>query len=356
MLKSVVTGCITVSKRFLAVNENSVEDLFADGRTFLKKYIDDPRSPSEKAEGQKDSLLMKIFNNPIVQTLLSFNPLSWIVDAFTDGLDSAGFKMPDLQKFIKRIAKHVGDGADSLVTALTTVFSNIANSLGDLASDPSRAMSVLGKALQGVFWTLFDTIESLSLNIYHLLVDVFDLIVEFLTGEWEIPGLTDAWVEFTGQKFTLLGFGTYMCAALLNLGSMLAVSRLPFKDVQVFDGWEQIQVPQLYKSSSHLTSRRIAANREPLLPPPMEVVEDFGAKDDLAQDLSVQETSSEPMSSGKLQMQAMEYRSPAPEFALSKQELSSEVVPSKGHIFHREASQLSASTSSPQAAKVRADS
>lgn len=257
VLNKAVKGCITISQKFLSVNQNSVQDLFTDGKKFLKKFIDDPRGPNEKAEGQKDSVFTKILNNPIVKAILDFNPLSWLVDAIADGMDAAKFKTPDLAKFIKTIADKIGSGAEDLITALEALANTIGDSIGELASDPSQALSILGKAVKKVFWTIFEAVEKLALNIYQVLTAVFGIIVEFLEGEWEIPGLTDGWEEFTGQKFTLLGFGTYICAAIMNLGSMIAVGHLPFKDIQSFDEWDDLKVPQLFKSSSTVSHRKM---------------------------------------------------------------------------------------------------
>ncbi|KAJ9618109.1 hypothetical protein H2203_009290 [Taxawa tesnikishii (nom. ined.)] len=211
VLIGLAKGSITVCKNFVGASRASVKDLFVDGRAFANNVSKDQRLPSDKPASGGDSLLSKIMNNPIMKTLLSFDPLSRVLEAIIEELH---ITMPDVTEFANKIAQHTGQGIDTIITCLEGIIQSLVGALGKIADDPSNVLNIILTTVSNDVWNLFDAVKGMSLTICDMLVDIFDMLVEFVEGIWEIPGITDAYEDFTGQKFSLLGFATYIAAAL----------------------------------------------------------------------------------------------------------------------------------------------
>lgn len=146
-----------------------------------------------------------------MKTLLSFDPLSRVLEAIIEELH---ITMPDVTEFANKIAQHTGQGIDTIITCLEGIIQSLVGALGKIADDPSNVLNIILTTVSNDVWNLFDAVKGMSLTICDMLVDIFDMLVEFVEGIWEIPGITDAYEDFTGQKFSLLGFATYIAAAL----------------------------------------------------------------------------------------------------------------------------------------------
>ncbi|KAI1169836.1 hypothetical protein F4777DRAFT_584523 [Nemania sp. FL0916] len=240
-------GGLTACGRLLVENRASVSDMFLDLREYLKEHIDDPRPVLETGKPKK-SVLAKLLNNPIIKAILKFNPIAWIIEAITEEVDTSDWKIPNVEKFASFAAKHALDGVDTIATCFLNIISELVTAGGDVISDPSSLRDVIMRVLKSSVWEIFDAVESTALSIYDMIVDLFGMLYEFLTGEWVIPGLTDLWEDFSGQPFSILGFGTYLLSTLLNISSMLIAGKLPFEDVQLIN-WDVLPIPRFYKSS-----------------------------------------------------------------------------------------------------------
>lgn len=246
-IADVIQGGLGLCGRVLKENRDSLSDLLLDARQKLKQYVDDPRQVPESDAPKKKSFFAKLLDNPIIKALLKFNPLSWIIEAITEEVDTSSWTMPNLKKFQELLSKHAVMGVEGLVNCIYNILEALVVGGGDAITNPSKFKAIVKRVFQTSAWELFDAVETVALSLYDMLIDVFDLLFEFLTGEWVIPGLTDLWEDLTGQSFSILGFITYIPAVMLNLTTMLINGKLPFDGMPAAD-FSRTKIPRFYKS------------------------------------------------------------------------------------------------------------
>ena len=253
VLKQVVMGSIDLTGRIFDANRSSVSHLFDDATTYLEQFIDDPRRPpKEPAAPGIMQRIHDILNNPFVKLLLKINPMAWIMEAIME--EVPGIQVPSLAPALDSILAQLDSSAMKQVEILDKAMNTFYTQLQGITNDPSQFLDGMKKALQTVFWTLFDSLRNFVEGVYGIITAVINAIGTVLDGVWKIPGVTDLWVDLTEQEFTLLGFMTYGPAVFLNLLSFGAAGKLPFENVQMFD-FQSVEVKPLYVSKNQNRSK-----------------------------------------------------------------------------------------------------
>lgn len=225
MLKSFTLGSIDFGKRFIEVNKESLINIFDDSEEALFGQVKSSIAPDlRKKPSAFEQSVRALLNSPILKLLLSWNPVAWVVEGMTEGLadEFSDFELPDLQPLMHAL----GDGFQNMGEIGIKTFFRIADALGsallDIASDPSRAVSVFLDMLKDLFREIFGTVRDLTLGAYDVLVRAIDCVPAILTGKWVIPDLTDMYEEMTEQEFSLLNYATFALAALLEFMAVSA--------------------------------------------------------------------------------------------------------------------------------------
>jgi hypothetical protein len=224
-----------------------MSDLFDDGTSFLQTFIDDPReAPTNTSKPAILQLISDILNNPFVKLIMKINPIAWIIEAITEEIP--GIQVPSLAPAFDAIKEELGDAASDQLEILDKAMTTFYTQLQYVLNDPSKFIDAMKKSLKTVFWTLFDSLRNFVESIYVIATAVIKAIGTVLDGVWKIPGVTDYWEDFTGQKFSILGFMTFGPAIFVNLVSIATTGKLPFDDnVELFD-FSGIEIKPFYKS------------------------------------------------------------------------------------------------------------
>ena len=179
--------------------------------SFLERNITRPYSAQElkKPESSASSLL----NNPIISNLLKFNPLSWIMEAIAEETGD-DVKIPTLDL---NIGRQVFTALQKQLELLVGFIQRSWTSFQAAIGQPERVMDHLFTVFRDGFWTIFDSIKSIILAVYSLVMNSFDKIVDFCRGTWEIPSMTELWKDLTNTDFSLINFVSYVTAQVLEL-------------------------------------------------------------------------------------------------------------------------------------------
>jgi hypothetical protein len=232
-----------------------------ESKTTVRQYLDQPNLPSfnKKPEGNSSmSTIQGMMNNPVVTTLMKHNPASWIMEVITE---SGEFKVPSqIDEMMKLLPSGASEGMKTVIDCFTQLFSDLFNSLQQILAKPSDIASILVNQLKSTIIRLYDALADVVGEAMDVIYKFFGLISGFINAEWKIGVFTDVWEEFAGQDFTLLGFITYVTAAVMNLGLMLVRSELPFRDGAMWDDWSNLQLPQLSRLPQTAVSHRMAAS------------------------------------------------------------------------------------------------
>lgn len=91
---------------------------------------------------------------------------------------------------------------------------------GAAIGQPDNVMEHLYVIFKDGFWTIFDSLKAILLDLYALAMNSFGAITDFCHGKWKIPDMTDLWEELTGCDFTVINFVSYIGAQILELPNL----------------------------------------------------------------------------------------------------------------------------------------
>ena len=81
-------------------------------------------------------------------------------------------------------------------------------------------------------------------------MDIVDAILEVMTGEIHIPGVSGFWEAFNGSKFTALSVFSMSLAQILYLVTMMWKLKLPF---ELMPPWYEL-LPPVYVTTTNSAS------------------------------------------------------------------------------------------------------
>ncbi|KAM5380095.1 hypothetical protein ACJZ2D_003742 [Fusarium nematophilum] len=227
-LLSTLNHSLQFTEDFLVHNKYRLADWMDDIEEKCKEYLPDARTP--RIEKKEPGPISKIMNNPVVKSLMKFNPLAWILEGATEGLaeglgdegSKVELRIPSLQPAIEAFARILGRTVEEATSLVWACLKDVFGEIQTLYNDPSKLLETILRIASDVFYTAFDTIKTLVLAICDAVVAAFKYMKEFLNDVWKVPGLTDIWEDFTdGQEFTLLNLGTYCMALVINIGHIM---------------------------------------------------------------------------------------------------------------------------------------
>lgn len=265
-----ITSTMDYAENFIEASKDYVSEWANDFQNELKEFIPDSRGQaSDPSADQFLARASSLMSNPIVKTLLDLNPMSWIMDGMERGVAGSinlqEIKMPSPGKKFDLAATILG-GVDSTIisqvfnTVLSTFSSLISNGVG---ANPGNVKDVLLNGLGNLFHTLIDTAKSVLNGLLGALGGLISSMKDFLTGEWNIPGLTDVWKDLTGLDFTILNFFTYILAFIWKAIALLP--SLIFGDSQsnpmdtdhLLEKMEEMSLPLKPSSQVHSIERTV---------------------------------------------------------------------------------------------------
>jgi hypothetical protein len=199
-----------LTSSYLHHNYDTLEKCIDMLGTFLEGYIKRQYSAQElnKPESSGSSLL----NNPIISNLLRLNPLGWIMEAIAEE-SGDDIKIPSLDLNIGgQVFAALKKQFELLVGFIQRSWASFQAAIGQ----PERVMDHLFAIFSDGFWTIFESIKSIILAVYSLLMNSFDKIADFCRSTWEIPSRTELWKDLTDTDFSLINFVSYVAAQMLE--------------------------------------------------------------------------------------------------------------------------------------------
>jgi len=222
---------------------DSIDSVIEDARTSASQFIKDDR-PQLQPNGTNplepfnspvfNKCLDFFFNNPIASTIQKYNPVMLLMDAIEGGVEDALAESDytlDLAgrsvwtKLIEIIADFFEQEKDNFQRLITEIAQRCEAVVADFSRFKEEVTNFLGDA----FWTMFDAIKILVVQLWKLITALIDAIMDLIRQEVKIPLIADLWEEFAEQPFTLWNVSTYVCALVLNIISQSTTGKLPFE-------------------------------------------------------------------------------------------------------------------------------
>ena len=222
---------------------DTINSKIEDARTSMKKHIDDDRPPLQPNNTNpltpfKSPILNKAldfyFHNPIAAAIQKYNPATMLLSAIEGGIEDA---LADSDyaldtngksvwtKLIKIISDFFVQEGDNFMRLMT----EIADRCGAVMADFSRVGQEIKSLLGDAFWTMFDAIKILIVQLWKLLTALIEAIMDLMVQEMKIPLIADLWEDFAEQPFTLWNVTSYVFALMLNIISLSTTNKLPFE-------------------------------------------------------------------------------------------------------------------------------
>jgi hypothetical protein len=222
---------------------DSIDSVIEDARSTASKHVQDNR-PLLQPSGTEPLDLFKLhkvnntldfyFHNPIAATISKFNPVTILTNAvewgFEDALAESDYTL-DLStrsvwtKLAEIFAEFLVKETDNFQRLITEITDRCSAVLEDFSRFQGELTSFLGDA----FWTMFDAIKIVAVQLWNLITDLIDAIMDLMQKEMKIPFIADLWQEFAEQPFTLWNVVSYVCAKILNIISLSTTGKLPFE-------------------------------------------------------------------------------------------------------------------------------
>ncbi|KAL8823007.1 MAG: hypothetical protein Q9191_006270, partial [Dirinaria sp. TL-2023a] len=239
-LKRSIHQILILPQQFLTSNSHNLDAWFRRLERDLAPIIGDKTPLSAGAakdpNGQlSNSPLSWLFDNPIINFITKFNPLSIVTEAFTESFSEEfgdDFKFPDLGQFAQRAAEALSKVFRKEIEVLLDLFTRLWRRIEDIARDPAKVLENLKFAFQDIAHALFDTVENVVKGVWEFVTEMFGLVVTFIEGVWKIPLLTDFFEWFTDQEFSILNTVTYVAVRIFGLivGEDNVAKYLDFED------------------------------------------------------------------------------------------------------------------------------
>ncbi|KAJ4303815.1 hypothetical protein N0V90_002716 [Kalmusia sp. IMI 367209] len=221
---------------------DSINTVIENTRSNLSTYIKDQRAPLQPngdkfTDATRSTLLSQLdflFNNPIISTIEKYNPLTIFMDAVTGGISDA----------LAETGTSLSLTGDSVWTKILTILADFfvqegenftrlledtCTRISDVVADFSKAKQEVNALLGDAFWTLFDSIKILIVQLWKLITALIDGIMDLVAQELPVPIVKDLWEDFAEQPFSIINIITYVAAQIFNIISITMNNKLPFE-------------------------------------------------------------------------------------------------------------------------------
>ncbi|KAG5753245.1 hypothetical protein H9Q70_004091 [Fusarium xylarioides] len=239
-LATLIGNGLSLTSRFLHHNHDRLGQTIDIVGEFIASFISRPYSQGHQSDTESSG--GSILDNPIISNLLKFNPLSWIMEAIAEEIGD-DVQIPSLNINIgSQLLQTLKNQFDILFGFLKRSWSSFEAAIGQ----PSDVMEHLYNIFKDGFWTIFDSLKAIILDIYGLVMNSFDAIRNFCQGKWKIPFMTDLWEELTGTDFTLINFVSYIGAQILELQNLSSKPILEGHGLANILNFEEKEIPSLF--------------------------------------------------------------------------------------------------------------
>ncbi|KAF5647296.1 putative RNA-directed DNA polymerase from transposon X-element [Fusarium sp. NRRL 52700] len=239
-LAALIGNGLSLTSRCLHHNHDRLEQTIDIVGEFIASFISRPYSQGHQSDMKSSG--GSILDNPIISNLLKFNPLRWIMEAITEEIGD-DVQIPSLNINIgPQLLQTLKKQFDILFGFLKRSWSSFEAAIGQ----PNDVMEHLYNIFEDGFWTIFDSLKAIILEIYGLVMNSFDAIRSFCQGRWKIPFVTDLWEELTGTDFTLINFVSYIGAQILELPNLTSKPVLEGHGLANILNFEEKEIPTLF--------------------------------------------------------------------------------------------------------------
>ena len=139
-----ITSGINATQRILRVNEQVLKDSF----NYYGKLLEMVNSrPSPRKAGPVATFMTNIMKNPIIKALLSFNPMSWVMEAVNEEMGDS-VKLPSFP-FLSTLTSTAVRVGLSALKRIMVLFERLFENLVMLISDPTKAGDILLDSCRG---------------------------------------------------------------------------------------------------------------------------------------------------------------------------------------------------------------
>ncbi|KAJ3535989.1 hypothetical protein NM208_g6908 [Fusarium decemcellulare] len=194
--------------------EASLEPLLGYRKPISIPDQGDPRTALRK------SPLAWLFDSPIINMIMRFNPVSVIIEALSESLTeelSDFIQMPDIFEHFRAAFSTLGNVAQKEFDVFWDLLTRFWERIKDFASDPSRILELLKEGFQDFFHTIFDAVKTLITGLWEAIGQFMDGLLSFFKAEWKIPIISRLFEWYAGQDFTLLNLFTFAVTRIMGL-------------------------------------------------------------------------------------------------------------------------------------------
>ncbi|KAL0945253.1 hypothetical protein HGRIS_000763 [Hohenbuehelia grisea] len=228
------TNLLTLMSDFFVINRSVFEENITVARRVLSEYVKDTRIPLTVPGKPKEpnplvKLLGWIFNNPIVQWILKHNPLTWLMNEAAD-IVGDDIRLPDISPLASIFTDLLPDLFVDQLDLLTQFGKSVVSVIIRLVAGEIDFGGAMTELLGDTFWSVFDSVTGIATTIFDALGKFFAALFNFFTQEINMPFITDTWVAFTRQPFTVMNALTLLPAFSLNTFFTVRYKKLPFDD------------------------------------------------------------------------------------------------------------------------------
>ncbi|RPA74580.1 hypothetical protein BJ508DRAFT_33651 [Ascobolus immersus RN42] len=220
-LKDVINNAISVARCALPPIESKINSFISSSKTQLEEALNVPVTVPPKSSLKLPDWLSKLFNNPIIDAILKWNPIGWAMEVFMEEFESMGIeiRVPDPSQLLDKISATVMEwlthnGATFL--DLGVQFMVIAPQIIANLTNPTQCIVELKKILGSLLGTVFEAVSTLVSSVFKILIDAFGELDKLLNFEWKFPILTKLWKVLAEQEFSIINAITFLSAQFIN--------------------------------------------------------------------------------------------------------------------------------------------
>lgn len=219
---------------FFVVNRPVIEETIQIARSVLSDYIKDTRVPlNAPGKPKKPNPIIKLlgwlFNNPILQFIMKYNPITWLMGEVAD-IIGEDVRLPDISSLASIFTDILPNLAGDQLDLITQFGKSLMDVLQRLLSREIDFGTALKELLGDVFWSIFDSLTGVAMALFDAAGKFFAALFNVFTQEIKIPLITDLWTALTDQPFTIMNVLTLVPAFALNTYYLAKYNKLPFDE------------------------------------------------------------------------------------------------------------------------------
>lgn len=218
------------TETFFHQNKSTLTQGLGKLKSEVGSYIKDSRPPLDISEPCSSDLgfLSVLMDNPIMEILLKFNPMNWLVEVVKEEFSDI-IRFPNVGESFAKISRGIFNLISDEVQNVGRLMEDLGDKLTELINDRSAAPRIAIEFLQNTFWTMWDGISRCLVAIYDMFTHGLEGMFELAMGTWKIPLVATLFEKLAQQDLSLMNVATFVLAASLTIGFQASTGEMPFE-------------------------------------------------------------------------------------------------------------------------------